>query len=79
MDLADIRKKAEDLGINPDTLQKMTKTEAIRAIQSAEGNTACFGTKTDGCPHMLCCFMVDCYTEGKRKAKPAAPKARKTK
>jgi hypothetical protein len=79
MDLTDIRKKAEELGINAESMQKMTKAETIRAIQGAEGNTACFGTKTDGCPHVLCCFMTDCYTEGKRKARPAAPKAKKAK
>ncbi len=57
MRLGEVRKKAKSLGIEPG---KMDKTKLIRAIQSAEGNTPCFGTSDGSCPHTDCCFMKDC-------------------
>lgn len=57
MKLGEVKKKAKKLGIN---FGKMNKTELIRTIQMAEGNTPCFGTSDGNCPHMDCCFMKDC-------------------
>jgi len=57
MKVMEIKQKAKALGINPD---KMKKTEMIRAIQTAEGNTPCFGKSNGHCVHTDCCFMQDC-------------------
>ena len=55
--MAEIRKKAQILGVRPG---KMKKLELIRAIQQAEGNTACFGTSNGQCVDTTCCFFTDC-------------------
>ncbi len=57
MTVAEIKIKAKDLGIN---LGKMNKTELIHAIQTAEGNTPCYGWSNGNCPNIDCCFMEDC-------------------
>lgn len=57
MNLPEIKLKAKALGIKPG---KMRKSELIQAIQSAEGNTPCFGTSNGYCPYIDCCFMSDC-------------------
>ena len=58
MKIAEIRKKAQKLGINSG---KMKKVELIRMIQKTEGNTACFGhAKNSDCPYVDCCFRKDC-------------------
>ena len=57
MDLADIKAKAQALGLIPG---KLKKAELILAIQSAEKNTPCFGSGTPACPHMVCCWRIDC-------------------
>jgi len=57
MKIDEIKKKAKALGIN---WGKMKKTELIRAIQEAEGNTPCFGTSNGTCPYTDCCFIEDC-------------------
>ena len=41
MTMAEIGQKAISLGIQPG---QMNKAELIHSIQSAEGNTSCFGT-----------------------------------
>ena len=41
MKVAEIKKKAKDLGI---TCGKMKKTELILSIQRAEGNELCYGS-----------------------------------
>jgi hypothetical protein len=56
--MAEIRKKAKNLGI---TAGKMKKAELIRAVQQAEGYTACFGMSNGQCVHTDCCFMQDCF------------------
>jgi hypothetical protein len=57
MTLSEIKNKAKGMGINPG---KMKKTPLILAIQTAEGNTACFGTGTPACPYLNCCWRKDC-------------------
>ena len=57
MKMPEIKIKAKALGINPGT---MKKTELIHAIQSAEGNTQCYGWSNGYCPSTDCCFMKDC-------------------
>ncbi len=57
MKMPEIKIKAQGLGIIPG---KMKKTELIRAIQTAEGNSPCFGWSNGHCPYTNCCFMNDC-------------------
>jgi hypothetical protein len=57
MNMPEIKMKAKALGISPG---KMLKAELIHAIQSAEGNTPCFGRSNGQCPYTNCCFMKDC-------------------
>lgn len=57
MTIPEIKIKAKELGIN---LGKMNKTELIHAIQTAEGNTPCYGWSNGNCPNIDCCFMEDC-------------------
>jgi hypothetical protein len=60
MKIFEIKEKAKVLGIKPGN---MKKTELIHAIQTAEGNTPCFGRSSNGsCPHTNCCFMDECLT-----------------
>ncbi len=57
MTVPEIKIKAKELGIN---FGKMNKTELIHAIQTAEGNTPCYGWSNGNCPNIDCCFMEDC-------------------
>ena len=57
MTVPEIKIKAKELGIN---FGKMNKTELIHTIQSAEGNTPCYGWSNGNCPNIDCCFMEDC-------------------
>jgi len=57
MTMPQIREKARELGIKPG---KIKKTELIRIIQQAEGNTPCYGRANGQCPNIDCCFMSDC-------------------
>jgi hypothetical protein len=57
MTMPEIKMKAKELGIEPG---KMKKPELIHAIQTAEGNTPCFGRSNGQCPYTDCCFMKDC-------------------
>jgi hypothetical protein len=57
LSLNEIQMKAKNLGVNPG---KMNKTDLIHAIQTAEGNTSCFGWSNGNCPNSDCCFMADC-------------------
>jgi len=59
LDMSEIRNKAKGLGIVPG---KMKKPELIHAIQTAEGNTPCFGKSGGQCSHTECCFVNDCLT-----------------
>jgi hypothetical protein len=75
MDLATVKSKAEGLGINTSALKSVKKADLVKMIQTAEGHTACYGSTAEGCPHVLCCFMTDCYKDAKAaQKKPAVVK-----
>ena len=57
MRMIDIRAKAKAIGVDP---AKMKKGDLVRAIQKAEGVTECFGSGTEDCLYMDCCFRSDC-------------------
>jgi len=57
MSMADIKEKAKNLGINAGNLKK---TELVRAIQGAEGNSTCYGTSNGTCQWVACCWRSDC-------------------
>ncbi|MBN1974341.1 MAG: hypothetical protein JW787_11930 [Sedimentisphaerales bacterium] len=57
LSVSEIQTKAKGLGIIPG---KMNKTDLIHAIQTAEGNTPCYGWSNGNCPYTDCCFMADC-------------------
>ena len=56
MKVQEIRKIAGRMNIKHG---KMNKTELIRAIQRAEGNTDCFGQGQD-CKETSCLWRKDC-------------------
>lgn len=58
MRMSDIEKKARAAGIKDSW--KFSKKELVRAIQKAEGNFDCFGTATNLCDQMACCWRSDC-------------------
>jgi hypothetical protein len=58
MTVNEVKDKARGLGVEP---KKMKKTELIHAIQTAEGNTACYGKSNGQCPYTNCCFISDCF------------------
>jgi hypothetical protein len=55
--MSEIRRKAENLGIDAGSLDK---TELIHAIQQAEGYAQCYGRSNGQCTQMDCCFRADC-------------------
>ena len=57
MSLSQIKERAKAMGIKP---EKQNKQSLIRAIQEAEGNTACFGGSKGNCLLSDCCWMEDC-------------------
>ncbi len=57
MKMQDIRAIGKRYGIS--SFGK-TKAELIRQIQRAEGNFDCFGTATDHCDQLDCCFRSLC-------------------
>ena len=67
MNLASIKQKAIGLGISGDKVAKMSKADLIASIQTAEGHSACFASKTGGCQYTACCWMADCYAEASRR------------
>ena len=59
--IADIKKKAKKINIQPGN---KSKTELIRAIQAAEGNFSCYKTARDGqCDQLGCCWREDCLAQ----------------
>jgi hypothetical protein len=59
LSMIEVKKRAKNLGVL--LLKTAKKGEIIRAIQSAEGNSQCFGTgvaKT--CGQEKCCWRPDC-------------------
>ena len=63
MRMTEINRKATKIGLNA---QGMKKKELIRAIQSAEGNVACFDTEKSDCDQLICCWREDCLPKQKQ-------------
>ena len=61
MKMAEIKRKAGDLGVTAGTLRK---GDLIRAIQLAEGNSACYGMSRGHCSQEDCCWRKDCLALG---------------
>jgi len=60
MRFQEIQKMAKDMGIRS---VKMKKADLIRAIQRAENNIECYGTKRgDNCQEMACLWKSDCLS-----------------
>jgi hypothetical protein len=57
MKMAEIRKKAQNLGLNSG---KMKKADLIRSIQTKEGNDPCYKVKNGSCDQYECCWRDDC-------------------
>ena len=58
MKLQEIKGIAKQMGL---TVGKMNKGDSIRAIQTAEGNPACYNTdKAAGCGQANCLWREDC-------------------
>lgn len=58
MNMQQIREIAKGHGIRPGSLKK---TELVRAVQSAEGNEACFGAgRAEQCGQHDCLWKEDC-------------------
>jgi len=58
MRFQDIQKMAKNMNIN---INKMKKTDMIRAIQKAESNIACYGTeRIEHCHEEACSWRKDC-------------------
>jgi hypothetical protein len=60
MNMRQVRKKAEQMGIQPG---EMKKKDLIHAVQRQEGYPACYGDFGDGCPYLDCCWRSDCRKE----------------
>ncbi len=58
MRLVEVERKARTLGLK-DTW-KSSKKDLIKTIQRKEGNFDCFGTATNFCNQMVCCWRDDC-------------------
>jgi hypothetical protein len=58
MNIAEIRKRAKDLGIK---VFGMKKVDLIRSIQTSEDNIPCFGTeRVEYCGEEACLWRDDC-------------------
>lgn len=58
MKMADVRKRAKELGIRS---SKVKKVDLIRSIQVAEDNIPCFGTeRVQYCGEERCLWRDDC-------------------
>lgn len=55
--MADVKKKAQDMGIKAG---RMKKVELIRSIQQMEGNPECFQSGRETCDQMECCWRDEC-------------------
>lgn len=59
MKIADVQKKAKEMGLKAGRIKK---TDLIRAIQIAEGNSPCFGTAAGYCDQVNCFWAEDCLS-----------------
>jgi len=58
MNMTEIRQLAKERGAK---IGNMTKADAVRAIQSVEGNDSCFATSMASvCGQDVCLFRTDC-------------------
>jgi len=57
MNVSEIKKKAQGIGIVPG---KMVKADLIHAIQKQEGNSECYQSEKIHCEEMECCWREDC-------------------
>ena len=57
MKMTEIRRKAKEMGVE---IRRMKKSDLIRAIQTAEGHTACFATGRTECDQLVCSWRADC-------------------
>ena len=57
MKMTEISKKAKALGLKT---KGLNKSNMIRAVQTAEGNAACFATGRETCDQITCCWREDC-------------------
>ena len=58
MNMQQLRDIAKERGVKPTNLKKV---ELIQAIQTAEGNEACYGTgRFDSCGQLACLWKDDC-------------------
>jgi len=58
MKMTDIQQIAKDRGVLPG---RMCKVDLVRALQQAEGNTACFLTgQADSCGQDICLWREAC-------------------
>ena len=58
MNMQQIREIAKERSVKPGSLKKI---ELVQAVQSAEGNEACFGTgRADQCGQDDCLWKEDC-------------------
>lgn len=62
MDMAQLKEKAQQLGIR---VGKMKKGDVVRAIQSREGNFPCFETAKDYCNQLACAWRKGCLPSSK--------------
>lgn len=62
MDMAQLKEKAQQLGIR---VGKMKKGDVVRAIQSREGNFPCFETAKDYCNQLACAWRKGCLPSPK--------------
>ena len=59
MKMQEVRNIAKERGLKAGS--KMSKTDIIRSIQRAEGNTDCFGTEhVNICGQINCLWREDC-------------------
>jgi len=62
MKMQEVRLRAKEMGIG--SFGK-NKGDLIREIQRKEGNFDCYGSGTDSCDQLGCCFRSSCLAEGK--------------
>ena len=68
INMAEMKERAESLGIDP---EEMTEIELIRSIQIAEGSTPCFATSSGQCDQFGCSFMQSCLSTSLEKSSQA--------
>lgn len=64
MKMPEIREMAKGLGVKT---SRMSKLNLVRAVQTAEGNFACFATPEAGeCDQLDCIWRDDCLALAKK-------------